>query len=43
MKKKFRMATLLCHPDKLNEKLKEATQGIFIRLKALIFFSPRRK
>jgi len=34
MKKKFRMATLLCHPDKLNEKLKEAAQGIFIRLKA---------
>lgn len=34
MKKKFRMATLLCHPDKVNEKLKEAAQGMFIRLKA---------
>jgi len=33
LKKKFRMATLLCHPDKVNEKNKVAAQEIFIRLK----------
>lgn len=33
LKKKFRKATLLCHPDKVNEQHKEAAQGMFIRLK----------
>lgn len=33
LKKKFRMATLLCHPDKVNDKNKVAAQEIFIRLK----------
>lgn len=33
LKKKFRMATVLCHPDKVNEKQKEAAQAMFIRLK----------
>ncbi len=33
LKKKFRKATLLCHPDKVSEKLKNAAQGMFIRLK----------
>lgn len=34
IRKKFRKATLLCHPDKVSEKLKESAQGIFIRLKS---------
>ena len=34
IRKKFRKATLLCHPDKVSEKLKESAQGMFIRLKA---------
>ena len=33
LKKKFRMATFLCHPDKVNEQLKETANEIFIRLK----------
>jgi len=33
LKKKFRMATLLCHPDKVNDKNKVSAQEIFIRLK----------
>lgn len=33
LKKKFRKATLLCHPDKVSEGLKDAAQGMFIRLK----------
>jgi len=33
LKKKFRMATVLCHPDKVNEKLKKAANEIFIDLK----------
>ena len=33
LKKKFRKATLLCHPDKVSEKLKDEAQGMFIRLK----------
>ena len=34
IRKKFRKATLLCHPDKVSEKLKESAQGMFVRLKA---------
>lgn len=33
IRKKFRKATLLCHPDKVSENLKESAQGTFIRLK----------
>lgn len=33
LKKKFRKATLLCHPDKVSEKLKDEAQGMFITLK----------
>jgi hypothetical protein len=34
LKKKFRKATFLCHPDKVNDKFKEEAQKIFIELKA---------
>ncbi|HET56738.1 MAG TPA: DUF1669 domain-containing protein [Ignavibacteria bacterium] len=34
LKKKFRMATVLCHPDKVNDEFKNAAQQIFIELKA---------
>lgn len=34
LKKKFRKATVLCHPDKVNDEFKEAAQHIFIELKA---------
>jgi hypothetical protein len=34
LKKKFRKATFLCHPDKVNDEFKEAAQQIFIELKA---------
>lgn len=33
LKKKFRKATFLCHPDKLADEFKEASQKIFIELK----------
>jgi len=33
LKKKFRKATFLCHPDKVNDELKEVAQRIFIDLK----------
>jgi|SRR5690625_3929356 len=33
LKKKFRKATVLCHPDKVNDEFKEAAQQIFIELK----------
>lgn len=33
LKKKFRRATFLCHPDKVNDVYKEAAQKIFIELK----------
>lgn len=33
IRKKFRKATLLCHPDKVSENLKESAQAMFIRLK----------
>lgn len=33
LKKKFRKATFLCHPDKVNDDLKDASQKIFIELK----------
>ena len=34
LKRKFRKATVLCHPDKVNDEFKEAAQSIFIELKA---------
>ena len=34
LKKKFRTATLLCHPDKVDDKFKDAAINIFIELKA---------
>lgn len=34
LKMKFRKATFLCHPDKVNDEFKEAAQKIFIELKA---------
>jgi len=34
LKKKFRKATVLCHPDKVNDEFKEAAELIFIELKA---------
>lgn len=34
LKKKFRKASVLCHPDKVNEKHKKEAQDIFINLKA---------
>ena len=34
LKKKFRKATFLCHPDKVNDEFKDAAQKIFIDLKA---------
>ena len=34
LKKKFRKATFLCHPDKVNDELKESAQKIFVELKA---------
>lgn len=33
LKKKFRKATVLCHPDKVTDEYKEAAQRIFIDLK----------
>ncbi|SFT10239.1 PLD-like domain-containing protein [Porphyromonadaceae bacterium NLAE-zl-C104] len=33
LKKKFRKATVLCHPDKVTDEFKEAAQRIFIELK----------
>jgi hypothetical protein len=33
LKKKFRLATFLCHPDKVNEQLKDTAGEIFIQLK----------
>jgi len=33
LKKKFRKATVLCHPDKVADEFKEAAQSIFIDLK----------
>jgi len=33
LKKKFRKATVLCHPDKIADQFKEAAQRIFIKLK----------
>lgn len=33
LKKKFRRATFLCHPDKVNEAFKDAAQKIFVELK----------
>jgi len=33
LKKKFRKATVMCHPDKVSDKFKEAAQTIFIELK----------
>lgn len=33
LKKKFRKATVLCHPDKVSDEFKEAAQKIFIELK----------
>jgi len=34
LKKKFRKATVLCHPDKVSDELKAAAHAIFIELKA---------
>ena len=34
LKQKFRKATVLCHPDKVSDEFKEASQRIFIDLKA---------
>ena len=34
IKKTFRKATMLCHPDKVGDQFKEAAQSIFIELKA---------
>lgn len=34
LKKKFRKATFLCHPDKVNDEFKDAAKKIFIELKA---------
>jgi hypothetical protein len=33
LKKKFRSATILCHPDKVSDEFKNAAQEIFIELK----------
>jgi len=33
LKKKFRKATVLCHPDKVSDEFTEAAQSIFIELK----------
>lgn len=33
LKKKFRKATVLCHPDKVSDEFKSAAQDIFIELK----------
>lgn len=33
LKKKFRRATVLCHPDKVSDEFKDAAQEIFIELK----------
>jgi len=33
IKKKFRKATILCHPDKVSDEFQEAAQRIFIELK----------
>jgi hypothetical protein len=34
LKKKFRKATVLCHPDKVSDEFKESAQQIFIDLKS---------
>jgi hypothetical protein len=34
LKKKFRKATVLCHPDKVSDEFKEVAQQMFIELKA---------
>jgi hypothetical protein len=34
LKKKFRAASFLCHPDKVEDKFKSAAQEIFVELKA---------
>lgn len=34
LKKKFRKASVLCHPDKVSDEFKDAAQRIFIELKA---------
>ena len=34
LKKRFRKATFLCHPDKVGDEFKEAAQNIFVELKA---------
>lgn len=34
LKKRFRKATVLCHPDKVSDELKEAAEAVFIDLKA---------
>jgi len=34
LKKKFRKATFLCHPDKVSDEFKDVAQKIFIELKA---------
>jgi hypothetical protein len=34
LKKNFRKATFLCHPDKVNEQFKDAAQKVFVELKA---------
>lgn len=33
LKKTFRKATVLCHPDKVSDEMKEAAQSVFIELK----------
>jgi hypothetical protein len=33
LKRKFRKATILCHPDKVSDEFKEAAQRIFVELK----------
>jgi hypothetical protein len=34
LKKKFRKASVLCHPDKVSDEFKDAAQSMFIELKA---------
>jgi len=43
LKKKFRKATVLCHPDKVSDEFKDAAQRIFIELKAAYDTSNLRK
>jgi len=33
LKKKFRIASVICHPDKVNDQFKEIAQNMFIELK----------